>query len=97
MDKTNSTVAKPITPIMIGALLDVIDFFTAGPVGLTFGFIIGAGITWVLLTMTHVQAKKRLWFSILAGIYCTTPLTGLLPLGTLLGTLIGIGMSRGKN
>ncbi len=86
-----------MTPVIIGVLLDLVDFFTAGPVGFTFGFILGGGVTWLLLTLANYPREKRLWISLLAGIYCTSPLTEFLPLGTLLGTFISYRQTHKKN
>jgi len=84
----NKRLLQTLAPIVAGLILDVVDFFTAGPFGLSAGFILGFLVTWLLTQLFDLPVKRRLLPCILAGIYCTIPFTETIPLATLVMTLI---------
>ena len=79
-----------LTWILIGLLLDALDFMTMGPLGIRAGFLAGFFAAFGLLSWVRIPLKRRLLYSLAAGIYCTIPGTEGLPLGTLLAALIKI-------
>lgn len=69
--------------LLIGALIDVVDFVTWGPAGRRYGLPLGFLLAFCLLTMVRVPLRRRLVWSLLAGLYCAMPGTERLPLATL--------------
>ena len=82
--------AQPLPPVLAGMLLDLLDFFTAGPVGPVLGPLLGGGGAYLLGTLYKLPRKKKLLFAIAAGVYCAVPFTAPVPLGTLVGAWLGI-------
>ena len=75
-------------PVLPGIFIDLVDFVTFGPIGLFIGMILGGlGGYWIGSEHT-LSMKKRLLLSLIAGAYCTLPLTGFLPVGTILGASV---------
>ncbi len=74
-------------PFAMGALIDMADALTFGPVGLRFGLLIGGILGWVLAKVLGFPPRYR-WIAIaLSGIYCALPGTAAFPLGTTLAIL----------
>ncbi len=82
--------SQPLPPVLAGMLLDLLDFFTAGPIGLFAGLAVGGVGAFVLGTLYKLPLKKKLWFTLAAGVYCSMPGTAPIPLGTLVGAWLGI-------
>ncbi len=74
---------KAVFPILGGLILDSADLATYGVSGLYAGMIVGCAVGWLISDFYHYSKKGRVIFAILAGVYCTTPGTFLLPLATL--------------
>lgn len=68
-------------PIVAGLILDLADFSTLGPLG----FVLGAGIGWWLAGIFELPSQHRLLIALGAGAYCMIPMTGLIPVATLIG------------
>lgn len=79
---------KALGPVFGGLVLDISDFATMGPVGLYFGLLVGGTVAWWICSIYRLPVKKRILWAILAGLYCTTPGTGLLPIATLIGAYV---------
>ncbi len=76
-----------LLPFAMGALIDMADVLTFGPVGLRFGLLIGGILGWVLAKVLGFPPRYR-WIAIaLSGIYCALPGTAVFPLGTTLAVL----------
>ena len=74
-------------PVAMGALIDMADALTFGPVGLRFGLLVGGILGWVLAKVLAFPPRYR-WIAIaLSGIYCALPGTAVFPLGTTLAIL----------
>jgi hypothetical protein len=72
-----------LRPIFAALAIDLLDLATFGPVGLYTGLILGAIVGFALAPLLGFPPHRR-WLSALAvGVYCTLPLTGLIPLATL--------------
>jgi len=80
-------VKKKITVIGIGFFLDALDFLTSGLIGIRFGFIAGFIAAFFLFSLMKIDLKRRILYSLGAGIYCWIPGTEVIPLGTILGAL----------
>lgn len=74
---------KVLFPILGGIILDCADLATYGPAGLYTGMIVGGIVGWLISEFYDYSKKQRVVFAILAGVYCSTPGTFLLPLATL--------------
>ena len=74
---------KVLFPILGGVILDCADLATYGPAGLYTGMIVGCAVGWLISDFYDYSKKGRVVFAILAGVYCSTPGTFLLPLATL--------------
>lgn len=77
-----------LTWIFIGFMLDALDALTLGPLGLKIGIPAGILVGFALFSLLKVPLRRRVLYSIGAGIYCAVPMTGPLPLGTLLALLM---------
>jgi hypothetical protein len=78
---------RAIGPITAGFILDMVDFFSLGPVGIILGLFVGSAAGWYLTGVLGVSKKWRVILTWLAGIYCFMPGTEYLPVGTLVGAL----------
>ncbi len=78
---------RMLLPFAMGALIDMADVLTFGPVGLRFCLLIGGILGWVLAKVLGFPPRYR-WIAIaLSGIYCALPGTAVFPLGTTLAVL----------
>ena len=82
--------SQPLPPVLAGMLLDLLDFFTAGPIGLFAGLAVGSVGAYLLGSLYKLPRKKKLWLALAAGAYCAMPGTAPIPLGTLVGAWLGI-------
>ncbi len=82
--------SQPLPPVLAGMLLDLLDFFTAGPVGLFTGLAVGGVGAYLLGSLYRLPRKQKLWLALAAGVYCSLPGTAPIPLGTLVGAWLGI-------
>jgi len=73
-----------IFPVIGGLILDLTDLATFGPIGLYFGFLLGAAIGWLVGSIYGFSTRTRLFWTILAGIYCMVPGTAFFPLATII-------------
>lgn len=81
-------VAKRIIGPMIAALaIDLLDLATFGPIGLYTGLMIGAAAGYWLAPLLGFPPHRRWLCALATGVYCTLPLTGLIPLATLASIL----------
>ena len=80
--------AGRITPIVMGMVLDGVDFVTMGPIGLSGGFVLGGlAAAWAAREMG--LRGSMVWLCAAGGaVYAATPATELLPLGTLIGAAV---------
>ncbi len=92
--RDGKSVAKQIVAPMFAALaIDLLDLATFGPIGLYTGLILGAIVGYWLAPFLGFPPHRR-WVAALAtGVYCTIPLTGLIPLATL-GSVLSRSLLR---
>ena len=83
-----SVAQRAFGPVVAGAIIDIIDFATFGPLGLVFGLIVGGGVAWYICYLYGLPLRQKLLWSLAAGIYCTIPFTEFIPVGTLVGAFI---------
>ena len=76
-----------LAPVGAGMVLDAVDLATYGPIGLWLGMLLGGVVGWSLAPVLRISAKRRWLCALAAGVYCTLPFTGVLPLATLAGLL----------
>ena len=72
-------------PVAAGLLIDFADLVSWGPLGLMFGWILGAFLGWWLGGIYRFNPVVRSVVAILSGLYCAFPLTTFLPLATVVG------------
>ncbi len=83
---------RRIPPIVLGLLLDAVDFATMGPLGLYGGFVLGGLAAWWAAREAGL-GRRGVWLAAAAGaVYAATPATELMPLGTLIG--LGVQLAR---
>ena len=71
-----------LAPVGSALLLDLADLITFGPLGLWTGLGLGLVVGWMLAPQLGF-ANRRWLPSLLAGVYCMTPGTALLPLAAI--------------
>lgn len=76
-----------IFPVLGGLILDFTDFVTFGPIGLYFGFVIGSVIGYLVSRIYGFSLKSTIIWSLLAGVYCTIPGTGVFPIATIISAV----------
>ena len=85
-----------LTPILAGLMIDLADLVTFGPVGTWLGMLAGVLLGWQLAPRFGMGHKP--WApALVAGFYCMTPGTALLPLATLLASVMGLGGQGGPS
>ena len=72
-----------IGPIAGGMILDAADLITFGPIGIYGGMVVGAVVGFWLTTLYRFSIPIRLFWSLVAGIYCTVPFTAPFPIATM--------------
>jgi catechol 2,3-dioxygenase-like lactoylglutathione lyase family enzyme len=81
-------------PIAAGLVLDFFDLLTPGPVGYVVGPIVGLIVGGYLAGFHGFKGMSRLALALLAAAYLAAPMTGFLPLATLIGALARFGQSK---
>jgi hypothetical protein len=76
-----------IRPIFAALAIDLLDLVTSGPLGLYTGLILGAATGFWLAPLLGFPPHRRWLAALVTGVYCTLPLTGLIPLATLASVL----------
>jgi hypothetical protein len=71
-------------PLAGGMILDAADLLTPGPVGLAGGQFVGMPVGWWISSIYGFTIPSRLLCATLAGVYCMTPGTELIPLATII-------------
>ena len=78
---------RALGPIVAGLVIDLVDLATFGPLGIFVGFILGGAAGWYLGRFYGYSETTRWWLALIAGIYCTIPMTEFIPLATLSGAV----------
>lgn len=73
-----------LAPILIGAVIDLVDLITLGPVGIAWGWLVGGVGTFVVGTLRKVPMKWRVLWSLVIAAYCSLPGTSFMPAATVL-------------
>ena len=94
--KPQSRIWKILAPVLAGVCLDLLDFVTAGPFGLSAGFILGFLVTFLLGHLFQLSNKRCFWLSVAAGVYCMLPFTEVFPCATIFMTLVKL-LSEGDH
>ncbi|MEZ6121630.1 MAG: hypothetical protein R3C49_00485 [Planctomycetaceae bacterium] len=84
---TVQRVNRAIGPVAAGMIIDALDVLTLGPVGLLLGIPVGVIAGYWLGRSLGLEKNASLVCAAAAAVYCTVPLTEILPLGTLVGAL----------
>jgi len=82
-DSVPGRLYRAFAPLVGGAILDVADFVTYGPIGLAVGFQVGWLVGWWIGRFYGFSKVTSLYIAILVGIYCTVPYTEMIPLATM--------------
>lgn len=72
-------------PVVAGLIIDFVDLATFGPIELFLGPPIGGLADYWMGRALGFSKRTALRCALIAGIYCTTPLTEFLPIATLIG------------
>ncbi len=75
-------------PIMAGAIIDLVDVATFGPLRRFIGFPAGAIAGYWMASIFKLPQRQRLLMSLAAGIYCLIPGHSVIPLATMIGAYI---------
>jgi len=75
-------------PIVAGMILDLLDLATFGPLGYVLGLPLGGLMGYWLGRCLGLSRKSSVLCAFAAGVYCTFPFTGVLPLATLVGAYV---------
>jgi hypothetical protein len=76
--------------ILAGLVIDVLDLILRGPLGVRLGLPVGFIVGLVLARWLGLRPGRSLLLAAVTGIYCMAPMTGRLPLGTVVATLMSI-------
>lgn len=76
---------RALGPVLAGVALDAVDLATFGPLGLYAGFLCGAALGYWATGFLRFGPNGRIFWTMLAGIYCTVPMTEFLPIATVMG------------
>ena len=90
----SSRAKRVLTALLAGGVVDAVDLATFGPIGLALGLLAGGAVGWWLAPSLGLGASRRWLGAALAGLYCMTPLTALMPLASVvagLSSLLGKG------
>ena len=71
-----------IGPIAGAMILDAADLITFGPLGLYAGFLVGVVVGFWLTSLYRFSIPFRLFWALVAGVYCTIPFTEPFPIAT---------------
>ena len=80
-----------MTSVLCGVMIDVIDLLSFGPIGFYLGPFMGAAAGWWGARELGFDGATRWLIAAGVAVYCTTPATEFLPLGTLVGALLRVG------
>ncbi len=80
-------VKRVVGPMLAALIVDAVDLLTFGPVGVATGFLVGGTVGYWLAPELGFSAKQRWTCAIMTGIYCTLPLTGLVPVAMIAAAL----------
>ena len=72
-------------PVVAGLILDVVDFATFGPIGFFLGIPVGLAAGYWLGSCLGLERRHCVWIAMASALYCATPGTEFIPLGTLVG------------
>ncbi len=81
-------------PVAAGLVLDFFDLLTPGPVGYFVGPLVGLIVGGYLAGFHGFKGMGRVALALLAAAYLAAPMTGFLPLATLIGALARFGQSK---
>jgi len=85
---SSSRLRGGLGPLAAGAVIDAVDLATFGPVGIWLGMGVGGIVGWWLAPSLGFSRRYRWLCALLTGLYCTLPMTGFLPVATLVGGTI---------
>ncbi len=74
---------RALGPVAGGLLLDFADLATFGPTGLFAGSFVGIAIALWICSIYRFSFRIKIILSLLAGVYCSVPMTEPFPLATL--------------
>lgn len=78
---------RALGPLAGGLILDFVDLATFGPLGFYLGPIVGALVGWWISSIYRYKTSSRIIWAILAALYCTIPLTEIIPVATIISAL----------
>ncbi|MCG8591883.1 MAG: hypothetical protein MJE66_21525 [Proteobacteria bacterium] len=87
MAERPSRVRRALLGLVSGALLDLLDFATFGPVGVAWGAALGGLAGYGLATLQGLTPRVRWAWAVASGLYCAFPLTEWVPLASVVATL----------
>lgn len=85
---------RALGPVAAGLVLDFFDLLTPGPVGFYVGPLVGFLIGNYLAGFHGFRGMGRIALALLAAAYLAAPMTGMLPIATLIGALARFGRSK---
>ena len=75
-------------PIIAGILIDIMDLSTFGPIGIFSGMLVGGALAYWICHIYAIPMKQRWIWVMLAGGYCTIPMTEFIPIATIAGAYV---------
>ena len=75
-------------PIIAGVLIDIMDLSTFGVFGIFTGMILGGMLAYWICAIYAIPLKQRWIWVLLAGVYCTIPMTEFIPIATIAGAYV---------
>jgi len=85
-----------VGPIAGAMILDASDLMTFGPLGIYTGLLVGSGVGFWLTGLYGFKMPARIFWSCVAGIYCTVPFTEMFPIATVISATHRFAHTKGK-
>lgn len=80
--------ARELGPVVAGLLIDVIDLATPAPL---LGLVLGGVLGHYLARAAGARPGQALLVAAAVAVYCAIPVTGRLPVATLVGLFVRLG------
>ncbi len=79
---------RTVGPVLGGVVIDSIDLFTFGPLGVLGGSLVGGSVAYYIASVEELPVWQRTLLGIAAALYCAYPSANFIPAATLVGAVL---------